>query len=134
MSKVTTILLAASVSVLCVPAFAEGSDEGQALYEQFCTACHGTMAKGAGEIAELLTLVPPDLTKLSASNDGEFPMLGVIHTIDGRTGVRAHGGPMPIYGAIFSAESAAKGSGYGSVLETRGRILSLALYLESIQQ
>lgn len=134
MSKVSFVLLVMGVSAFSAPAMAQGPDEGQVLYEQFCTACHGTMAKGAGEISELLTIPPPDLTKLSANNDGIFPMLRVIHTIDGRTGVRAHGGPMPIYGAVFSSESAAKGTGYGSVLETRGRILSLALYLESIQQ
>jgi hypothetical protein len=60
-------------------------------------------------------------------------MLRVIHTIDGRTGIRAHGGPMPVYGSMFSSQAASEGMGYGSVVETRGRILSIALYLEGIQ-
>ena len=51
---------------------------------------------------------------------------------DGRTGVRAHGGPMPVYGRIFSAEAADHGT-YSAVMEARGRILSIAYYLESLQ-
>lgn len=73
-----------------------------------------------------------DLTGLAARNDGEFPMLQVIHIVDGRTGLRAHGGPMPVYGALFDAE--AEAGPYGGPLYTRGKILSLAYYLESIQQ
>ena len=60
-------------------------------------------------------------------------MLRVIHVIDGRTGLRAHGGPMPSYGDIFSTGAGASRMEYDAVLATRGRILSLALYLESIQ-
>ena len=61
-------------------------------------------------------------------------MLHVIHVIDGRTGQRGHGSVMPIWGEIFSDEAARTTGLYGSVLETRGRILSLALFLESIQK
>jgi mono/diheme cytochrome c family protein len=112
---------------------AQEEGEGKRLFGEFCTACHGVSAAGGGEIADLLSVPVPDLTKLSANNDGEFPMLRVIHVIDGRTGMRAHGGPMPLFGAMFSSSAAADGKGYGSVTETRGRILSIALYLESIQ-
>ena len=116
------------------PATAQELDTGKALYDEFCVACHGSNGKGGGEISDIISATVPDLSKLAAGNDGEFPMLKVIHVIDGRTGVRAHGGPMPLYGNIFSATAAAEGRGYGSVVETRGRLLSLALYLESIQE
>ncbi|WP_083950564.1 c-type cytochrome [Roseivivax lentus] len=111
---------------------AQDSDHGEALYTQFCATCHGAEAMGDGPLTDLLTTEVPDLHGLSARNDGVFPMLEVIHIIDGRTGVRAHGGPMPVYGDVFSRNGRGD-MDYGSVLETRGKILSLAYYLESIQ-
>ncbi len=113
-------------------ALAQDSEVGHMLYNDFCVACHGEMGKGGGELAGLMTIEVPDLTGLSARNDGEFPMLKVIHIIDGRTGMRAHGGPMPVFGKIFTAQAYETGP-YGPVLETRGRVLALAMYLESIQ-
>lgn len=107
---------------------------GARLYQESCSGCHGASGKGGGELSQLLSIQTPALTGLTAANDGKFPMLDVIHIIDGRSGVRAHGGPMPIYGSLYSASSVTAGSDYGSVIEVRGRILSLAMYLEAIQE
>ena len=41
---------------------------------------------------------------------------------------------MPIFGKVFATGPAGPENPYGDVLVTRGRVLSLALYLESIQQ
>ena len=111
----------------------QDADIGFSLYTQYCATCHGETGAGDGPLTELMTQTPTDLRKLSEANDGVFPMLEVIHIIDGRTGVRAHGGPMPVYGAIFSAETRDELGLTGSVIETRGRLLSLALYLEALQ-
>lgn len=118
--------------LLCSPALAQGADVGKELYDVSCSGCHGADGAGGGEISALLTIETPDLTTLSARNDGKFPMLDVIHIIDGRTGVRAHGGPMPVFGSVYTSSSVAQG--YGSVVEVRGRVLSLAMYLESLQK
>lgn len=115
-------------------AWAQDQDAGQRLYYESCAGCHGASGTGGGELATLLSIAPPDLTGLAARNDGEFPMLQVIHTIDGRSGVRAHGGPMPVFGSMFTASSATGEEDYSAVIEVRGRILSLAMYLESIQK
>lgn len=85
-------------------------------------------------MANVLTIPSPNLTLLAKNNDGTFPLLDVIHIVDGRTGVRAHGGVMPVFGAVFSGDQKEPGQTYGTIIETRGRVLSLALYLESIQQ
>lgn len=119
----------ASASVAGV-ALAQDADIGAGLYADSCAACHGASGKGDGDMAGVMTIPAPDITKLAARNDGVFPMLQVIHIIDGRSGVRAHGGPMPVFGRTFSGDS----EGYEGVLAARGRILSLAMYLESIQQ
>ncbi len=132
----TKLFAAAASLLLPLSVSAQDVDYGQALYEQYCATCHGLNGKGAGPLTELMLEKPEDLTLLSANNENEpgaFPMLRIIHVIDGRTGVRAHGGSMPTYGEIFMSEAADRGQ-TGSVLETRGRILSLAMYLESIQQ
>lgn len=116
------------------PAFAQDADIGAALYVNHCAVCHGGGGKGGGDMAGLMTVQPPDLTQLAASNEGEFPMGRVIQVIDGRGGVRAHGAPMPVFGAVFRPGGAGPGLEYGSEVEARGRTLSLALYIESIQE
>ncbi|MCB2125217.1 MAG: c-type cytochrome [Rhodobacteraceae bacterium] len=115
-------------------ASAQDADVGAGLYADYCAACHGASGKGDGDMANLMTVPSPNLTLLSQGNDGEFPMLKVIHVIDGRTGVRAHGGAMPVFGRVFASTEPGPNNPYGSVLEVRGRVLSLAMYLESIQQ
>ncbi|MDX5358293.1 MAG: cytochrome c [Rhodobacterales bacterium] len=119
---------------LAMPAAAQAPDVGKRLYEESCAGCHGASGKGGGEIAGLLSVQTPDLTGLASRNDGTFPMLQVIHIIDGRTGLRAHGGPMPVFGSLYSSSSMAGPDSYGAVVEVHGRILALAKYLESIQQ
>lgn len=107
---------------------------GKEEYLKSCAVCHGDTGMGDGPLAEIMTVPVPDLTKISASNDGQFPMLKVIQTIDGRSGTRGHGYPMPIWGSRMKAEVSGEMGDYGAELEVRGRILSIALYLESIQQ
>jgi len=105
---------------------------GQAEYMNACASCHGASAAGDGPMAELMTVPVPALTGLSAANDGNFPMLEVIHAIDGRQGTRGHGYPMPIWGDRFLMESGVPDS-FGNEAIVRGRVLSIAYYLESIQ-
>ena len=124
--------------VTAMPAFAqqEGYGEnslGQQTYMTLCATCHGESGTGDGPFTELLLDKVPDLTKMSKNNGGEFPMLRVIHVIDGRTGLRGHGGPMPIYGEIFSDVAVESNLTYRDEAMARGRMLSLAVYIESIQ-
>lgn len=122
-----------SVAAAVGPVNAQDAELGAELYADYCAACHGATGKGDGDMANVITIPATNLTTLASGNDGEFPMLKVIHVIDGRTGIRAHGGPMPLFGRVFSREGSDDDS-YGTTLETRGRILSLAMYLESLQE
>ncbi|WP_294619458.1 c-type cytochrome [uncultured Roseovarius sp.] len=126
-------ITATTLLVLLGAGFAQAQDLGKEEYMNSCATCHGEMGKGAGPLAELMTVPVPSLTNLSAQNDGVFPMLRVIHTIDGRPGIKGHGYPMPVWGKRFEADVEDAGP-YGSETLIRGRILSLALYLESIQE
>jgi len=115
-------------------ATAQDADVGKVLFDDYCAACHGVSAKGDGDMANILTIPAPNLTLLAQGNDGEYPMLRVIHVMDGRTGLRAHGGPMPVFGRLFQSRAPGPDDPYGPVIEARGRLMSVALYLESLQQ
>ena len=124
---------------LAAPALAQDADpaaidSGRTEYLAACAACHGEDADGNGPIATMFRDPVPGLTRLAADNEGVFPMLDVIHIIDGRTGVPAHGTPMPTFGARYRREIGDLAGDYGAEQMVRGRVLDLALYLESIQE
>lgn len=128
------LLSATAVTCLGFPAFAADDNAvGKALYEGYCAACHGAKGMGDGDMADVLTVPAPNLTLIAKQNGGEFPMLKVIHIIDGRTGMRAHGGPMPLWGDVFSLGTTDPSLAYNGEIMARGRVLSLAVYLESLQ-
>ena len=110
--------------------FAAGRQE----YLVACSACHGEAADGNGEIATMFKDPIPDLTEIAKRNDGVFPLLKVIQTIDGRAGVRAHGNPMPVFGNRYSMEATGSDANLGAEAIARGRVLELALYLQAIQK
>ena len=114
---------------------AEAEQDGRALYRRYCAACHGPEAKGDGVVASFLKPKPPDLTMLASRNGGEFPMEGVVKTIDGREMLRAHGEPvMPVWGQILSEELGSKGKLRPAVeRRVQGRIFAIADYLRTIQ-
>ncbi len=124
-----------SVLMLALASMAHGADlGGQQLFEQHCATCHGALARGDGPMAEILSVPVPDLTVLAAGNDGIFPILGVIAVIDGRTRLQGHGGPMPIFGPILGGGSGVLDGPDGSIVQTRGDILAIARWLESLQR
>ncbi len=133
MRQIAKTVVAVALALSAGSGAVQADEIGEALFGQYCATCHGADAAGAGPLAEMITDQVPDLMMLATNNDGEFPLLRVIHVIDGRTGLRSHGGPMPVYGALFSEDAAGLGT-YGEVLAVRGRILSIAQYLESVQK
>ena len=119
---------------LSSPGMAQDNTVGEAAYAAACAVCHGSSGQGGGEFADILTIKPPDLTTISARNDGQFPYLKVFQIVDGRTTLRAHGtSVMPIWGDYFSREVEGSSGGYGSELLVRARIVALVDYIESLQ-
>jgi mono/diheme cytochrome c family protein len=129
-----SLLLAACTLTGASALSAQEDAVGKDLYDANCAVCHGPTARGDGDMADLMKIPATDLTLLAKSNDAVFPMLKVIHIIDGRTGVRAHGNPMPLFANIFGAAQASAADPYGGVIEARGKVLSLALYLNGLQR
>lgn len=130
-------LVSGSMADTAAPALPQAPETlaiGAELHAQFCAGCHGTEARGDGPLAALLMTEVPDLTRLAADNDGVFPMLEVIHAIDGRARTAAHGGPMPLWGHVFREPAGLQTGVSGSALQASGRIMALTLWLESVQE
>ncbi len=107
---------------------------GETEYMTACAICHGETGMGDGPFAGILNIEVPGLTGLAAANDGDFPFLKTLMIVDGRTGVRGHGGPMPVWGDRYEEAALEKVGVYGAEMIVRGRLLSLVEYIESIQQ
>ncbi len=125
-------------AALLVPLAAGAEEEtmgkpgsGEALYHQYCGACHGTGARGDGPVAEVLDPKPADLTRIAARRDGVFPAASIGRIIDGRDPIVAHGTrAMPIWGNELKADLP---PAMGAETRARGTILLIVEYLRSIQ-
>lgn len=128
------LLGALSLSLAAAAAHAQDTSAGKEEFMVACAVCHGESAKGNGPFSSMMNVEVPGLTGLAAANDGEFPYLEVFQIIDGRSGMRAHGSPMPIWGDRFSHPAGPDAGPYRGEIIARGRIAVLADYLESIQE
>lgn len=111
-----------------------GPEAGQAAFMEACAGCHGGDARGGGPTAPLLTVDVPDLTLLAARADGGYDIARVIRLIDGRAGIAAHGGPMPLFGGLLTGPSAVVDGPDGSPVATTEPILAIARWLETVQE
>ncbi len=116
------------------PRPAEPAEEREVLgalsYRVHCLNCHGSAGTGNGPMAELLKIVPADLTRLAARHGGEFPAEDVYQAIDGRHEIAAHGTrQMPVWGIGFQDP----GRDTDQEETVRHKILDLVAYLETLQ-
>jgi mono/diheme cytochrome c family protein len=104
------------------------SIQGPALYKAYCAVCHGSDGKSGGPVAQSLKVRPPDLTRISARNGGNFPLARIERTISGEELLPAAHGTreMPVWGPIFSQIAWDQDLG-------RVRVDNLARYLKDMQ-
>ncbi len=127
--------LAMIIALVAGPAATEPDvTAGQGVFQTFCAGCHGADAKGGGPMADVLTVSPPDLTKLRAANGGTFPMFRVVRQIDGRDPLLAHGGDMPLFGRLFTYPDGTIATPAGQPIITAQPIADVAAWLESVQE
>ena len=133
MTMLSLILVAV---VIAIPAPQRGGDasaarstlDGSTVYRVYCASCHGDYGRGNGAVAVFLKLRPADLTQIAKRNKGTFPAERIYQLIDGRQGVKAHGGSqMPVWGDAFSLAGADESS-------IKAKIDALVKHLESIQE
>ena len=99
--------------------------DGETLYGNLCASCHGPTGRGDGPVAEVLSVEVPDLTSLSASNGGKFPLARVESSIYGRP-------EMPLWGpaleGVFDDLPRVNREAFAA-----NRIRRLSRHLESLQ-
>lgn len=102
---------------------------GHYLFRTYCASCHGITARGDGPLAGAMRRRPSNLTEIAQRNEGVYPSELVYKIIDGRVGVRGHGGPdMPVWGDAFMRTSETTDEA-----SVRRRIQALVAYLATVQ-
>ncbi|MFU8882183.1 MAG: c-type cytochrome [Rhodobacterales bacterium] len=133
--KIITLAFGFAMLLLHAPSgAAQDADEGAALYQWHCAACHGLDARGAGPMAPVLLVQPTDLTRLSANAQGVFPLLRAVMRIDGRDPLVSHGSAMPVYGPMFQGDDVALKTSAGQPVLMGRAVADLIVYLQEIQQ
>ncbi len=120
--------------LLAAPAWGKDIQSGAQLFGFHCASCHGVEARGDGPLGDMLTIRPPDLTGLSERNGGVFPLERVLSRVDGTTEVRAHGGPMPIFGFILDGPVEVVAAPDGSDVAAPEALIDIASWLMSVQE
>lgn len=109
----------------------EAIARGRLTYRVYCANCHGRQAEGDGELAELLTVAPADLTRIRERYEGKFPDEWIARKIDGRERVRGHGmQEMPVWGLSFRDANRPA----DQEEEVQARIDQLVAFLRTIQK
>ena len=130
---IRTCLVLFAVAALAACSAPDPKSRGEMIYDQHCTACHGTGAKGDGPLAQDLGVRPADLTLISARNDGVFPTDEVMAQIFGYHGRYQIGG-MPEFGPVLDGPMVDYETISGEIIPTPQALIDLTQYLQSIQQ
>ena len=125
-------LIAGLMACLAVGMAYAADAPGKEMYVRYCGACHGPKGKGDGIAGTFMRSKPIDLTQIAKKNNGEFPFMRMMETIDGRRSVRAHGDPeMPVWGEILKDQAS---SPMARDNEVRGKVMAITDYIRSIQE
>jgi mono/diheme cytochrome c family protein len=130
------LAIVAAIAVGLPSVAAAQTPAGEIEYMQACASCHGASGHGDGPVASFMNKPVPDLTQISARNDGVFPFQDLLEMIDGRYSERQpgpHGTAMPVWGDRFMMESAGQ-SRVEDEINTLGRMSSLVYFLYNIQE
>ncbi|KAA8608145.1 cytochrome C [Salipiger aestuarii] len=129
------VLLIAALGVTASAGLAQDADVGRALFHRHCATCHGLEGRGDGPMAGAMLIKPANLTELSITNQGVFPLERVVRRIDGRDPLISHGSPMPVYGDYFERvfDVPIKTPAGQPVLTSRP-VVDLVAYLNEIQR
>ncbi|UWR26001.1 cytochrome c [Sulfitobacter sp. S223] len=105
---------------------------GQVIYAKECSQCHGVNGEGAGPESLGIGVAPPDLTGLSARNDGAFPREFVRRFVMGLLEKDDPDAAMPEFAQVGLRHVYPDGGADGEVLEAD--FTDLLDYLEAIQK
>ncbi len=136
------VVLAAAMTPLAVAGPQETTSEdtvkvfkGKVTFRIYCSNCHGEEGRGDGNLAELLSVQPADLTAIARANNGVFPTERIISLVDGRETARGHGlKEMPIWGDAFQRSLQPSWTDETDDERAQRKIEEVVAYVESIQE
>ena len=146
-AKITLTLIAALLVAVAAP-FAMASAQqqepatqtvkvfkGKVTYRIYCSNCHGEEGHGDGNLAELLSVKPSDLTAIARKNGGTFPTELITQLVDGRETVKGHGlKEMPVWGDAFQKSLQPSWTEESDDERARRKIEEVVAFVESIQE
>ena len=107
-------------------------EQGERIYKESCSGCHGANARGNGPVAPHLQVSVPDLTLLASRRGGSFPVEEIYRIIDGQADLSALGPRhMPIWGYEFFGEEPDDELAHREATE---KVDFLVRFLESVQR
>jgi mono/diheme cytochrome c family protein len=117
-----------NVNIKKVPLTYTDPTNGKEMFNTYCAVCHGLDCKGNGPAATALKTPLSDLSLLSRTHEGKFPMTLVRGTLHGGPTMPAgHGSTdMPIWGPLLSSGQQDQGM-------AELRIRNISKYIESLQ-
>ena len=109
--------------------------KGKVTYRIYCSNCHGESGHGDGNLAELLSVKPSDLTAIARENGGRFPTELITQLVDGRETVKGHGlKEMPVWGDAFQKSLQPSWTEETDDQRARRKIDEVVAFVESIQE
>ncbi|MEM8580283.1 MAG: cytochrome c [Pseudomonadota bacterium] len=132
--KATVWAACVPILLAAAPCFAQDINAGRQVFRDYCVTCHGMEGRGDGPMTQVLTIQPPDITRLTQNNSGVFPTSRVVAQVDGRVPVLGHGGPMPIFGPVFEGRAGALDSETGAPILTSETMVDVVSYLQTLQR
>lgn len=144
-AKISLTLIAALLVAVAVPMAAAAQDDtasqtvkvfkGKVTYRIYCSNCHGETGHGDGNLAELLSVRPADLTAISRNNGGDFPTDLITQLVDGRETVKGHGlKEMPVWGDAFQKSLQPSWTEETDDERAQRKIVEVVAFVESIQK
>jgi len=137
-------LLLAAVAAPIAVASAEEEDtaaqtvkvfKGKVTFRIYCSNCHGETGHGDGNLAELLSVKPSNLTAIARNNGGKFPTELITQLVDGRETVQGHGlKEMPVWGDAFQKSLQPSWTDESDDERARRKIDEVVAFVESIQE
>ncbi|MCX7566304.1 cytochrome c [Sulfitobacter sp. F26169L] len=105
---------------------------GKVIYAKECSHCHSPTGDGAGAASLGLGVAPPDVTGLTARNDGVFPREFVHRFVLGTLEKEDPDAAMPEFGKVGLQHASADGTPAGEV--STADMIALLDYVETIQK
>lgn len=128
------LILAACVPGQAPPSPSSAPSSGKADFTELCAPCHGSSAKGDGELGKSLSHPPADLTGLSSRHGGVFPMAYVMSKIWGYSHGEAPSALMPKFAPLMQGPTVLVDTGDGIQTPTPLRLVQIAEYLVTVQE